>query len=141
MEIIPLELVHKIVEFVHHHLEDQVRFPVFPQGQHRSMRGSQPVKFSSYATVSRPWKEAVETATFSSLRIDSDEIDRFRALVTGSRRNNLTKLSFKVQLPTYSEEACTRVESDEEKLLNNGCFTRAMYDLFSILKAWEDDGV
>jgi hypothetical protein len=61
--------------------------------------------------------------------------------MTGNRRRFLTNLSYKVLLPEYSEDACGRVESDDEKRLNDESFTQGICNLFSILKMWESDGV
>ncbi|EON69906.1 hypothetical protein W97_09170 [Coniosporium apollinis CBS 100218] len=61
--------------------------------------------------------------------------------MTGNRRKYLTNLSYKILLPEYSEEACGRVETDDEKRLNDESFTRGICNLFSILKVWENEGV
>lgn len=72
-------------------------------------------KISSYATVSRSWKEAVEVLTYRTLTIRSNEIRQFRAIVTNNRRRYVKELSYKALLPDYSEEACGRHDRTKEK--------------------------
>lgn len=134
MESLPQELINKIAL----HLE---RCPDEPQVPILQQQVTHSSKLPPFATISSHWREAVEFVTFHSLRIKSDELSHFQAMVTGNRRKHLTKLSFEVLLPEYSEEACGRVESQEEQKLNNRTFTQGIRDLFSILKMWEDEGL
>jgi hypothetical protein len=136
MNNLPQELIDKIVSYLERYeAEEQWQLPALQQ------EFSGPSKFPLYAMLSRPWKEAVELVTFNSLRIKSDELNHFQAIVTSNRRKFLTNLSYEIVLPEYSAEACGRVESDEEKRLNDESFTLGIRNLFSILKLWESEGV
>ncbi|KAF7510843.1 hypothetical protein GJ744_005943 [Endocarpon pusillum] len=134
MDNLPQELINRIVYYLERY-EGQSQLPVLQQ----QSRG--PSRFPPYATLCRHWKEAVELITFHSLRIKSDELVHFQAIVTGNRCKYLTHLNYRILLPEYSEEACGRVESDDEKWLNDEAFTRGIYNLFSVLKLWENEGV
>lgn len=134
MDNLPQELINRMVYYLERY-EGQSQLPVLQQ------QSREPSKFPPYATLSTPWKEAVERITFHSLRIKTDELGHFKAIVTGDRCKYLTNLSYTILLPEYSEEACSRVESDVEKRLNDESFSRGIYSLFCILKAWENDGV
>lgn len=105
MDNLPQELIHRIVYYLERY-EGQSQYLVLQQ------ESREPSKFPSYATLSRPCREAVELVTFHSLRIKSDELSHFQAIMTGNRHRFLTNLSYKVLLPEYSE-ACGRVESDD----------------------------
>ncbi|CAO2650793.1 Nn.00g020850.m01.CDS01 [Neocucurbitaria sp. VM-36] len=134
MDILPQELINRIAYYLERY-EGQSQLPVLQQ----QSRGSS--KFPPYATLSRLWKEAIEMITFQSLRIQSDELDRFQAIVTGNRRKYVTSLSYKIVLPEYTEEACGRVESEDDQRLNNESFTQGIHELYTILRVWENEGV
>jgi hypothetical protein len=134
MERLPQELINDIAL----HLErkpDEPQVPVLlPQATESS-------ELPPYATISRQWKEAVEFVTFHSLRINSDELSQFEATVTSYRRKYLTELRFTIVLPEYSEEACGRVESEEEQQLNSESYTTCINNMFSVLEKWEVEGL
>ena len=134
MDNLPQELINRIVYHLERY-EGQSQLPVFEQQSGRSS------KFPPYSTLSRPWKEAIELVTFNNLRLKSNELGLFRAIMTGNRRRFLSNLSYEILLPEYSEEACGRVESDDEKRVNDESFTQGIRNLFSILKVWESEGV
>jgi hypothetical protein len=134
MERLPQELINKIALC----LERKPEEPQVPILLQQATRSS---KLPPYATISSRWKEAVEFVTFHSLCINSDELSKFGAIMTSHRRRYLTNLSFTVVLPVYSEEACGRVELEEEQQLNNESYTMCIHDLFSTLKKWEIDGL
>lgn len=106
LDNLPPELIKRIVYYLERY-KGQSQLPVLQQPS------LAPSKFPPYATLSRPWKEAVELVTFHSLRIKSDEFSPFQAIMTGNRRKFLFNLGYKILLPEYSEEAYSRVESDD----------------------------
>ena len=134
MDNLPQELINRIVYYLKRY-EGQSQYPV------RRRQSREPSNFQLYATLSRPWKKAVELVTFHSLGIKSNELSHFHAIMTGNRRKFLTNLSYEILLPEYCKEARDRVESDDEKRLNDESFTQSIYNLFSILKVWESEGV
>ena len=79
--------------------------------------------------------------TFRNLKINSEELDTFRSIMTGNRRNSLSWLRYQMVLPEYPEEACVRLESEDERHANNESFTRSISNLWSVLKQWENEGV
>jgi hypothetical protein len=131
----PQELINRIVWFAERY-PDEERHLAIGQSKNKS-----PSQFPRLAILNHSWKEAVETITFHSLNITGDELENFSSIVTGHRRKQLSRLGFKALLPEYSYEACGRVESRAEQHLNNNAFAKGIYDLFAVLKAWEDDGL
>jgi hypothetical protein len=67
--------------------------------------------------------------------VQSTELDSLRTIVIGCRRQHLADVKLEVQLPEYSQEACERVESEEDQRINSEAFSRAVSELFAILKA------
>ena len=97
-------------------------------------------KLANYALISDSWKHTVESHTFSSLRITSNDLDRFTDSVSKShahRRAALRTIDFTVVLPTYDDDACARFEREHERSINNNAFTAAMQHLFTALSLCE----
>lgn len=97
---------------------------------------------SAVATVSRRWQAAIERRTFRTIRVRSDDFDRFHKIVHGSRRRCVTKVEYIVILPPYSEEDRCRFEREIDREENDKVFTQAIHGLFHILKLWDvcEDG-
>ncbi|KAF2819069.1 hypothetical protein CC86DRAFT_150510 [Ophiobolus disseminans] len=135
MQNLPQEIVDEIAEHLAHDT-GHPRPDKIPDSRTTQRSG-----LASYATISAKWKTVVEKITFKRLSISSNELDQFQAIVHKQRRGILSHVSFKVQLPEYSDAACAHVESREEQHSNNECFTRGIHALFAIMRTWEDDGV
>ena len=90
------------------------------------------------ATVSRKWQYTVERLTFERITVRSDKLPEFQIIYTAPRRHMLKWLTYNVVLPVYDDDACARSETEAEKRANDEVFTRAIQNLFSILKSWED---
>ncbi|KAH7084456.1 hypothetical protein FB567DRAFT_529042 [Paraphoma chrysanthemicola] len=138
MEHLPQELIDRIVWFAERYPGQDQWYSAIGQF-HRV--GEPPSQFPRLAILNRLWKEAVETITFRSLAIKSDELNVLQSMVTGNRRKYLASIRFIAILPTYSDEACARRESPNEQHINNEAFSKAIFDLFAVLKEWENDGV
>lgn len=134
MDKLPQELIDRIAL----QLE---RCPDQPQVPLLSQESTKDSMLPPYATLSRKWRDAVESITFHRLRVQSDLLSDFRAHLTGNRRNYLTSLIYDVVLPEYPEEVYGHVETTQEQQANSEAFTRAICDLFSTLKRWEDEGL
>jgi hypothetical protein len=98
---------------------------------------------ASYATVSRPWQQAVESRTFFSVTVDSDPASfaEFQAVFAAAhRRALLRQLVFVVDLPAPSEKRIRKLQSRREATANAEIYTRAVIALFTFLRTWEHDG-
>jgi hypothetical protein len=136
MDKLPQELINRIAWFAERYPGQDKWFPAIGQTS-----GDSPSEFPRLAGLNYAWKEAIETITFHSLKIKSNEIGTLQSIVTNNRRKHLSRISFTALLPEYSYEACGRRESREEQHLNNEVFKKCICDLFAILKAWENDGL
>ncbi|KAH7072168.1 hypothetical protein BKA63DRAFT_417846 [Paraphoma chrysanthemicola] len=138
MENLPQELINRIVWFAERYPGQDQWYPAI--GQFHSV-GKPPSQFPRLAILNRLWKDAVETITFRNLAINSNELNVLQSMVTGNRRKYVARIRFIATLPTYSDEACARIESPKEQYLNDEAFSQAIFDLFAVLKGWEADGV
>jgi hypothetical protein len=136
MENLPQELVNRIVWFSERYPDQDAWCPAIGQ----SYQG-QPSAFPRLAGLDRRWKEAIETITFRHLVIKSNELDSLQSIVRGSRRKALRKIGFKPLLPAYSDEACARDESQEDRDANDEAFSEGIRHLFAVLRTWEDEHV
>ncbi|RSL47543.1 hypothetical protein CEP53_009883 [Fusarium sp. AF-6] len=91
------------------------------------------------ATISRPWQEAIERQTFRQLRLRSTDLDGFEKIVRGSRRRYLGTIFYTIVLPEYDADARCRFEREPDRRANDKAFTKALSNLFGILKAWGDE--
>jgi hypothetical protein len=136
MDKLPQELVNRIVWFAERYPGQDQWFPAIGQ-----YSGESPSEFPRLAGLNHVWKEAVETITFHSLKIRSNELDTLQSIITKNRRKYLSRINFTALLPEYSYEACGRTESRVEQHLNDKAFTKGISDLFGVLKAWENDSL
>lgn len=93
----------------------------------------------AYATISRSWQHAIEFQTFREITVKSTEIDKFSRIVVNHRRKLLRRLQLNVILPTYTDKACAKFETEEDKQSNNQVFTKAIKDLLALLWSWHDE--
>lgn len=138
MDKLPQELINRIVWFAERYPDQEKWGSAI--GQSFQPDGP-PSQFPRLAILNRTWKEAVETITFHRLGVKSDDLESLQSIVTGNRRNYLSWISFKAELPTYSEEAYEHKESRLDRHANNEAFTKTISDLFTVLRTWEDNGV
>jgi hypothetical protein len=139
MENFPQEIVDRIIQYVAR-LEGRLQWTHNGWAAHMTKYAPRP-HFTSYATVSRTWKKAVEEVNFADLTVSCDEFDKFQAIVTGRRRTYVKALSLRVPIPDCPAEVREQDESDEEQQVNNERYTNALYKILSVLRAWEDEGV
>ncbi|KAK2863703.1 hypothetical protein FQN49_004077 [Arthroderma sp. PD_2] len=94
-----------------------------------------------YACVSRRWQSIVESHTFKTISLHSDELPYFIQLLDDSphRRRALKILQYTVNLPRCSERQRHHYENSQEMRENNIIFTRAVYRLFLTLNRWDKD--
>ncbi|PVH92330.1 hypothetical protein DM02DRAFT_663044 [Periconia macrospinosa] len=130
MDTLPQELINRIALQLER-CSDQPQVPLLMQE----------CTEDSNATLSEPWKDAVEFINFHSLRVRSDQLRDFQIKVTGNRRSYLRRLIYSVVLPEYPKEVYAQIETVQEQQANNEALTRAISDLFVILKSWEDEGL
>lgn len=93
----------------------------------------------AYATISRSWQHAIEFQTFREIAVKSTEIENFSRIVVNRRRKLLRRLQLNVILPTYTDKACAKFETEKDKQSNNQVFTKAIKDLLALLWSWHDE--
>lgn len=135
INILPQEIIDKIVSYVvdyEHHLqrEDCGNWHNGLARRHR---------LTPYATLSRPWQQAIESFTFRHLRISNEDIPKFSTLVSGSRRQAVCFLGFTIRIPAYVAGPGTSEQEWQQS--SNEILTSSFVSLFALLKSWEDDGV
>ncbi|KAF2028303.1 hypothetical protein EK21DRAFT_101907 [Setomelanomma holmii] len=128
MDALPQELINRIVWFTERYPGQEKWYPAI--GQSSALSKGVPSRFPHLAGLNRLWNEAVETITFRHLSIKTDDLDPLQAIVTGTRRRHVTRISFTSLLPEYSDEACAREESRDEQLVNDEAFTQGISELF-----------
>lgn len=129
MDQLPQELISHIATFLERE-DDQSHVPLL-------FRRREPSKLPPYATISRKWQYAIERLTFPEIWLKSTEMDYFSETMLAHRRRSLAVLQYEIVLPTYGEARCAKFETDDEKRLNNECFTDAIHALFRVMKSWE----
>lgn len=121
MESLPQEVVNNIVAF----LPDK--------------SGGATFSFASFATVSRAWQNAVESRTFRRLRVKHSDLMMLDAATRSQSRSRflwLRELSFQVALPTYSDEACAKYETDQDRATNDAVASEQIVGLLQVLSTW-----
>ena len=93
----------------------------------------------SYSTISRSWQYAIECLTFREIAMKSTEVVEFSHIVINHRRKVLRRLELNVILPTYTDKACAKFETDMDMDSNNQVFTKAIKDLLALLRSWHDE--
>lgn len=129
MDTLPQELVTHIASFIE---REEPGLDVFERQKAVS-------KLPPYATISRPWQQAIESRTFQSIHFNSTELPYFIQILHRHRRHFLSSLTYDVVLPTYTVKQCARFETIEDMQRNNQAFTYAIHALFQLLKTWQDD--
>ena len=93
----------------------------------------------AYSTISKSWQYAIEGQTFREIAVKSTEIDDLSHIVVNHRRKLLRRLELNVILPTYTDKACAKFETEKDKQSNNQVFTKAIKDLLALLRSWHDE--
>lgn len=99
---------------------------------------SQPLSLTQYAVVSRSWQARVEAKTFAHIQLTPARVASSLAAhaLSPSRVHRFVRsVKIEVLLPSYSEDARTRREDDEEKLANNRAFTDVIRKVFGLLSS------
>ena len=100
-----------------------------------------PRQGARYSTVSRQFQYFVERRIFKSLQIDNLCLRRALRLfrpAQAHRKAFVRWLRFSIELPSYSFEDSTRVETEDEKEANSQVFSDAIHGLFRILKSLDE---
>ena len=90
----------------------------------------------AYATISRSWQYAIERQTFHKICLKTTELDNFCQFLVNHRRKLLRRLKLDVILPTYTDEACAKFETEADRQSNNKVFSKAVRDLLFLLGSW-----
>jgi hypothetical protein len=143
MDRLPQELIDKIASYLDRYRdeEEEKRKEYDWIGEPKQSVQSSSV-LPDYATLSNQWRKAVETITFQSLIVGSDELNEFKSIVTDDRRRHVARLSYRL-VPEDDEQARTirDATSEEKKSLFEKVINQPLSELFSILKAWEVEGI
>lgn len=98
--------------------------------------GSHSRSLIKYATISRSWQSPVEAKTFAQIRLTPARVASplaAQALSPSRVHRFVRSIKVVVVLPSYSVDARTRREDDDEKLANNKAFTNFVQKVFSLL--------
>ncbi|KEQ64616.1 uncharacterized protein M437DRAFT_43341 [Aureobasidium melanogenum CBS 110374] len=132
MDILPLELVTRIIDIVSYPDPDDER--------------SHKARLASLALVSKQWRVIVESQTFCAIRVESTELETFDQVYGGllgtQRRSCLSDIVLAWTPPGQCRKkwrARSRHERAAENQRNNESFTAAIRDLFTILASWPYD--
>lgn len=117
-DCLPYEIHRKILHFLAH---DQLRSKLMAE----------------YAVVCKSWQAEIEEVNFRNLTIKQTDIHSLEQIVTGRRRAYLKHLWLKVELDKYSAKLRLVPENEVEQETNNFKFTSALFDLFTVLEAWD----
>ncbi|KAG9768495.1 hypothetical protein KCU95_g16974, partial [Aureobasidium melanogenum] len=119
MDILPLELVTRIIDIVSYPDSDDER--------------SHKARLASLALVSKQWRVIVESQTFCAIRVESTELETFDQVYGGL-------LAWTPPGQCRKKwRARSRHERAAENQRNNEGFTAAIRDLFTILASWPYD--
>lgn len=98
-------------------------------------------KQATLASVCRKWQVFFERSTFKSLYLKpwkcSSDLDAFNSIVQGHRRQLVQKITIEVRLALYRCKYCDKEESRDQMTTNSIRFTKAIWELLSILSHWE----
>ncbi|KAL8965842.1 MAG: hypothetical protein Q9183_003665, partial [Haloplaca sp. 2 TL-2023] len=91
------------------------------------------------ATISQNWQLAVECHTFRSIRLKSTELPHLTQILTGHRIPILSTLTYEVVIPSYADHRCAKFETQTDIKHNNEAFTKAVCELFDMIRSWQAD--
>jgi hypothetical protein len=103
---------------------------------------------AQYACVSRLFQRNIESLTFKSISVESEDLesesDCFATIFDSNQRRLqiLKRLEIRVILPDYDEEYYGRFEREQDFVRNSEVFSEAIRKTFKILHSWkpEDTG-
>ncbi|KAH6645273.1 hypothetical protein BKA67DRAFT_109150 [Truncatella angustata] len=135
MDQLPQELIELIVEFLSPDasLPDEDEDGWSPYSDSRKPESS----LLPYATISRAWQAAIERQTFRSLKLNSDEYPMLKNTLGPHRYRCLQRLVLTIILPSYDSVSATKVETQQDKDANDHAYSRAVHDIFDILRSLE----
>lgn len=120
------EIIHLIASYL----------PRWENGERANMSERGRALLPAYATISRSWQYTIESLTFHQVGVSSTDIGSLSRIAVNHRRKLLKRLDFLVILPTYSDKACAKFETTQDKQSNDRVFTTAMRDLLTLLRSW-----
>ena len=129
---LPQELIDLVASYIQHWEHDNRTFDWHWGNDSRTM-------LPAYATISRAWQYAIERQTFHTIRLRSTELKDFCHLLVSHRWSLLKRLEFNVILPTYTEKACAKFETETDRQSNNKVFSKAVRDLLTLLGSWQNE--
>lgn len=91
------------------------------------------VSLAPLASVSNKF-QSIETYLFSSIEVDSRDIDAFNSIMVGRRRSHLKSISYVITLHS-------RFGSPVDHARSRNIFSTAAGNLFKVLNSWVDEGV
>jgi len=126
MDTLPQEIISPIVSFIPRYDDDEgVRCISLNDGGGWSAPAISQLPL--YATLSRTWNKVIEARTFKTLAVQYTELASFRSIVTGSRREYVTHLTYRILLPSHGDKPYGKAEH--------------IIAFLSIMKDWEKNGV
>lgn len=136
MDIFPQEIIDAIVGFLPRYETIIVRDEQY--GQHAKNISHLP----PFASISRKWKDAVESLTFHSLHLRSTDFLDFKEIVSKVHRPGRVKdITVDIIIPhDPPNQHMSSEELFENEVANNESFSEAWNLLFDITKAWEEKG-
>jgi hypothetical protein len=98
--------------------------------------------FAQYSSVSQAWKGCVERLTFRSVKVRTDRLDEFVALVDGknaSRWAIIQRIRIVFVLPSLpNTDGCCIVERRPDRQVDSASFSAAVVSLFKVLADLND---
>ncbi|KAK6855586.1 hypothetical protein PG995_007737 [Apiospora arundinis] len=91
-----------------------------------------------YVTVCRKWQHQIERFSFNEVLLTRDRMADAQNILTRQCLGYVRTIELGIRLPSYDEEARTRLENEEEKRCNNEVFTRTVDEFFSFFEALGD---
>ncbi|KAF5857642.1 hypothetical protein ETB97_005497 [Aspergillus alliaceus] len=96
------------------------------------------LNIASYATISRPWQHAIERFTLASIHKYSSDLPTFHQIFTNPRRRRmLRRLTYEIDLPSYSTNRIHCFERRRESKANQVAFNQGIIDLAIELATWD----
>lgn len=94
-------------------------------------------RLPKYATISREWQSSHEYRMFRTFKIDSDDLEAFESLFTGSsivRREYVISLQFEFLFPPVpNSRGCCAVEHVPDREADSLWLTNTLAELFFVL--------
>lgn len=93
---------------------------------------------AQYTTISKKFKEELEPFTFKYLHLTPSRLPQVAVILTASRLKLLHRIVFDIVLPSFTLEACYRLENDAEKARNSRIVDQEISTFFeAVLGTWK----